>query len=303
MRIAVGSVPGGHAQLWLIEEARAISIPEVARLAGNERMAACADIAEFLALNGIETLRTWQSAGLLADAPFFPLAALHLHAPISARSKIMCSAFNYHAHGVETKIKLPSEPYLFLKPTSSLNGPEDVIVKPGVSSRMDYECELAVMIGRPAKNIEARDALSYVAGYFVANDVSFRDFQYNVGHEDLLQSLGQNWLLGKGLDTALPAGPWLTTVDESGHGPFRLECQVNGETVQQASTDEMIFDVATLIAHASRGMTLQPGDVISTGTPAGVAQGGSRRYLEAGDRVTCEIAGLGALHNRVVDEA
>lgn len=226
---------------------------------------------------------------------------LRFDAPVSRRSKIFCAAFNYRSHNAEMQSSPPSAPYFFLKPTSSLAGPFDPIIQPKISKKMDYEVELAVVIGRKAKYVEPSRAHEVIAGYMVANDVSYRDYQFTEYNPDLTR-IGKDWVLGKALDTAFPAGPWIVTRDESGDGPFELVCRVNGRTVQKASTEDMIFDIAHLIARASYGITLYPGDVISTGTPSGVALGGLQPYLKAGDIVEGEISKIGTIRNTVVSE-
>ena len=213
--------------------------------------------------------------------------------PISLPSKIICVGINYRDHAGETKFEVPSHPILFAKWPNSLIGPGEPIILPPFSHEVDYEAELAVIIGHRVRNVSAENALEAVAGVICLNDVSARDLQFGDG--------GQ-WTLGKSLDTFCPVGPRAVPLDEIGNvQDLRIRCVVNGETLQDSTTALMIFPVAELIAYASRGVALEPGDLIATGTPSGV--GFTRtppRYLEAGDEVTVEIEGVGALTNSVV---
>jgi 2-keto-4-pentenoate hydratase/2-oxohepta-3-ene-1,7-dioic acid hydratase in catechol pathway len=219
-----------------------------------------------------------------------------LAAPIPRPGKLIGVARNYAAHAAELgQQEPPKEPVLFIKATSSVVGPEDDIVLPLASSQVDYEGELGVVIGRPTRDVSSADALGVVAGYLVANDVTARDFQ-NVR--------GQRFL-GKSCDTFAPLGPTLVTADEiADPQALLLLTTLSGEVRQQASTAEMIFPVAELIAFASRLMTLEPGDVILTGTPAGVGSSAKPpRWLRDGDIVEVEIQAVGRLRNFVRAEA
>ncbi len=196
-------------------------------------------------------------------------------------SKIVCIGRNYAAHAAERQAEVPDEPMLFLKPPSALIGPHAAIEIPANAGRVDHEAELAVIIGKQAKNVTRDAALTYVLGYTCANDVSARDYQKKDGQ----------WGRAKGFDTFCPLGPWINTDLNSADRAVR--CLVNGEVRQDSRTASMIFDVPALIAFISHVMTLLPGDLILTGTPAGVSP------LADGDRVTIEIEGVGALHNPV----
>jgi 2-keto-4-pentenoate hydratase/2-oxohepta-3-ene-1,7-dioic acid hydratase in catechol pathway len=207
--------------------------------------------------------------------------------PCVARpGKFLCIGLNYSEHAAEQDIEPPVEPVLFMKAVSALSGPDDPIIIPRGSTKTDWEIELGVVIGRHAKYVEEAEALDYVAGYCTINDLSEREFQ--------LESTGQ-WVKGKSCDSFGPIGPWLVTRDEildPQNLPMWLE--VNGHRFQDGNTRTMIFGVAALVSYVSRFMSLQPGDVISTGTPSGV--GLAQRppvYLKAGDRVALEIEGLG----------
>jgi 2-keto-4-pentenoate hydratase/2-oxohepta-3-ene-1,7-dioic acid hydratase in catechol pathway len=196
-------------------------------------------------------------------------------------SKIVCIGRNYAAHARELGHDVPSEPLLFLKPPSALAGPGDVIVLPPESDRVEHEAELAVVIGRRAKNVAQSDALDYVFGYTAACDVTARD----------LQRKDVQFTRSKGFDTFCPVGPWIET--ELDGGAQRIRCRVNGQPRQDGPTAHMIFDVPTLVSYVSRMMTLLAGDVILTGTPEGVGP------LIAGDGLEVDITGVGVLKVRV----
>jgi 2-keto-4-pentenoate hydratase/2-oxohepta-3-ene-1,7-dioic acid hydratase in catechol pathway len=232
----------------------------------------------------------------------YRLDEVELLAPVEAQNKVLCQVVNYRAHGQEADIKPPAKPFFFYKPYSSLATDGAPLWEIAASRKLDFECELALVIGRTAKNVAPREALSHIAAYAVMNDVSYRDLQFNEDAPSLNASFGRNWTKGKGLDGACVIGPWLTTADEV-PDPYRLELttHVNGELAQHAAADEMLLRLPELIHEASVGATLYPGDVIATGTPAGVGLG-TARFLHAGDEVTCAVTGLGALRNRVVLE-
>jgi 2,4-didehydro-3-deoxy-L-rhamnonate hydrolase len=213
---------------------------------------------------------------------------------VARPSKIVCVGLNYVKHAEETGLGLPTEPIIFFKSTTALNGPNDPVVIPKNSAKTDWEVELAVVIGKKASYVSHEEALSYVAGYCVHNDYSERAFQ--------LERSGQ-WVKGKSADTFAPLGPYLVTTDEI-PDPQKLHIwlEVNGEMLQNSNTDDMVFDVSYIVHYISQFMTLLPGDVISTGTPFGVGMGlKPQRYLKPGDVVTLGIAGLGA--QRQVAEA
>ena len=219
-----------------------------------------------------------------------------LLAPIARPGKVICIGLNYRDHAEETGAEIPSEPVCFCKFSSSVIGPEQPIRLPQVATKVDYEAELVVVIGKAGKNIAESDALEYVAGYANGHDVSARDWQ--IGRP------GGQWLLGKTPDTFAPIGPWLVTADEVPN-PHQLsiELRLNGEVMQQSTTAEFIFTVQQLIAHLSQLVTLEPGDVIFTGTPPGVGMARDPQvFLQPGDVVEVEVAGLGVLRNPVVAE-
>ena len=222
-------------------------------------------------------------AGFEPSGERIPLADAAVLAPVIPRSKVVCVGKNYHDHAAEMGGVAPEEPLLFLKPNTAVIGPGDVIVRPTLSEQTDYEGELAVVIGRIAKNVRAEDALDYVFGYTIANDVTARDLQRKDGQ----------WSRAKGFDTFCPLGPVIET--EFDPASATIETRVNGEVRQQAPLTDMIHSVADIIAYASAVFTLLPGDVILTGTPAGVGT------FDAGDTVEVEISGIGTLRNTVRD--
>jgi 2-keto-4-pentenoate hydratase/2-oxohepta-3-ene-1,7-dioic acid hydratase in catechol pathway len=220
-------------------------------------------------------------------------ASVRLGPPVPDPQKIICLGLNYRDHAEEAGIEPPSAPMFFAKFANSLIGPDDEIVPPKVAERVDYEAELAVVIGRSARNVGAEEALSYVAGAMAFNDVSARDLQL----ENPL------WTGGKAIDTFAPCGPALVTLDTLGDlSDLAIRTWVNGDQVQDGSSSAMVFGVPETIAFLSRVMTLVPGDIIATGTPAGV--GSSRTpplFLRPGDLVEVEIDKIGRLSNRLTD--
>jgi len=213
--------------------------------------------------------------------------------PWNGPGKIVCIGLNYVDHAKETGSPIPDQPIIFLKANSALNGPNDNVAVPRGSKKTDYEVELGVVIGTRAQHVSKKDALDYVAGYTVCNDVSERRFQ---------TEMGPTWTKGKSCDTFGPIGPWLVTKDEIPNPQrCRLWCAVNGEMRQDGNTKTMIFDVATLISYTSKLMSLNPGDVISTGTPPGVGAGMKPPgFLKTGDTVTLGIEGLGQQTQKMV---
>lgn len=209
-----------------------------------------------------------------------PLDDVRLLAPVLP-SKVVAVGKNYAAHAAEFGGEVPEEPLIFMKPSTAVSGPGDLIPLPTISRRVDYEGELAVVMGRLARNVPAEEAGKYVLGYTCGNDVTLRDLQKKDGQ----------WTRAKGFDGSCPLGPWIET--ELDPTDVRIQTRVNGETRQSASTADMVFGVATLIAFVTTSMTLLPGDVIMTGTPEGVGP------LGPGDRVEVEIEGLGVLSNTV----
>lgn len=245
---------------------------------------------EFFGDDGPARLERWL-AGDGRRAPTVPADA-RLGAPLCRPSKIICIGLNYRDHARETGAAIPAEPIIFFKSTTALCGPDDDVVIPRGGTKTDWEVELAVIIGRRATYVERADAMRHVAGYALHNDYSERAFQLERG--------GQ-WVKGKSCDTFAPLGPFIATRDEIADvHDLRLWLTVNGERKQDGSTRDLIFDIPTLVSYVSQFMTLLPGDVISTGTPAGVGLGEKPpRYLVPGDVVELGIDGLGTARQRL----
>jgi 2,4-didehydro-3-deoxy-L-rhamnonate hydrolase len=217
-----------------------------------------------------------------------------LGCPLAAIGKMVCVGLNYTDHAAEVGLPLPKEPSIFIKASSAICGPYDPIVRPPGSRKLDYEVEFAVVIGRDARHVDEARALEHVAGYCIVNDVSEREFQ---------MEHGGTTTKGKSADTFGPVGPWLVTTDEvpDPHA-LGLWTTVNGERRQDGSTGKMVFSVSQLVAYISRFMSLRAGDVISTGTPAGVGHGHKPpRYLQPGDIVEMGITGLGVQRHEIVE--
>ncbi|MFC4012429.1 fumarylacetoacetate hydrolase family protein [Nonomuraea purpurea] len=238
----------------------------------------------FLASGGVARVRD----ALERDAlPVVDVEGQRIGAPIARPGKIVCIGLNYSDHAAESGQDVPAEPVVFMKAANTMVGPDDEVLVPRGSVKTDWEVELAIVIGKRARYLESREeALGVIAGYAISNDVSEREFQLERG--------GQ-WDKGKSCETFNPIGPWLVTADEVGDPqnlPLRL--WVNGELRQDGDTKNMIFDVAEVVRYLSQFMVLEPGDVINTGTPAGVAMGmPGQPYLRAGDMMELEIEGLG----------
>lgn len=248
------------------------NIRDLSGLVGDLAGAVLTDLGRFANLN-IDSLP------MVDGAP-------RIGACVGSTGKFMCIGLNYADHAAESGLDVPSEPVLFMKATSAICGPNDPIIIPRGSEKTDWEVELGVVIGKAAKYVDEADALDHVAGYCVINDVSERAYQTE--HE------GQ-WTKGKSCDNFGQTGPWLVTPDEVGD-PQNLSMwlEVNGERVQNGSTKTMVYGVAHLVAYLSNFMTLEPGDIISTGTPPGVGLGFKPpRYLKSGDKVELGIQGLG----------
>ncbi|WP_420397646.1 fumarylacetoacetate hydrolase family protein [Nioella sp.] len=231
-------------------------------------------------------------ADLTADGPLVE-GSPRIGTPVAGVGKMVCIGLNYSDHAAEANMTPPDEPMIFMKATSAISGPYDPIELPRGSVSTDWEVELGVVIGKPAKYITADQVMDHVAGFVAVNDVSERDFQ--------IRRSGQ-FTKGKSCDTFGPVGPWLVTPDEIADPQnVALRLSVNGETMQNGNTRDMIFPMAEAIAHLSHFMSFQPGDIIATGTPAGVGMGMTPpRYLRAGDEVVLEVAGLGQQRMQVV---
>jgi 2,4-didehydro-3-deoxy-L-rhamnonate hydrolase len=238
-----------------------------------------------------DDLHEYLRTGRATDGAPRALADVVLRAPIGRPEKVVCVGLNYRDHAAESGAAIPEEPVLFPKFANSVVGPGDEICVPAATDEPDYEAELGVVIGRRARLVDEADALGHVAGYTCMNDVSARD----------LQMQSSQWMLGKAVDTFLPCGPWIVTTDEiPDPQDLDIRCSVNGEVLQDSSTSQMVFGVATLVAFISRTITLEPGDLIATGTPPGVGFARTPpRWLRDGDEVTIEIGHIGSLTNVV----
>jgi 2-keto-4-pentenoate hydratase/2-oxohepta-3-ene-1,7-dioic acid hydratase in catechol pathway len=244
----------------------------------------------FFASGGLDKLRSYVGANRnklkKADEP------VQLVSPVARPSKIVCVGLNYADHAKETNAEPPREPVLFMKSTTAICGPFDTIIIPKNSKKTDWEVELAVVIGKKASYVEEGEAADYIAGYCLHNDVSEREFQIE---------RGGTWDKGKGCDTFAPLGPWLVTADEIADvNKLRLWLKLNGKMMQDGTTANLIFKIPYLISYISQFMTLLPGDIISTGTPAGVGLGmNPPMYLKPGDVVELGIDGLGIASQEV----
>jgi 2-keto-4-pentenoate hydratase/2-oxohepta-3-ene-1,7-dioic acid hydratase in catechol pathway len=259
----------------------------------SERKAGFPGTLAMLACQGHKALIA--AGELLARAPAVDLSKARILPPFPAPPKIICIGLNYRDHVAESGVQLPDYPTLFVRFATSLVGHGAPVVRPKVSDKLDYEGELVAVIGEGGRHISRDRALDHVAGYSIFNDVSVRDYQFK----------SPQWTVGKNFDGTGPFGPAFVTADElpAGAKGLRIQTRLNGQIVQDGKTDEMVFDVATLIATISEAMTLESGDIIVTGTPAGVGQ--SRKpplFMKAGDRIEVEIEKIGVLANPVIDE-
>ena len=245
----------------------------------------------FFACGGLDALRSWVDGGCIGGRRLS--SDVRIGSPVARPSKLLCVGKNYADHAKEFGGEVPDEPVLFMKASSACCGPYDDVILPAGSKQLDYEVELALVIGRTASNVSETEALDYLAGYSVICDYSEREWQK--------EHYGQ-WVKGKSADTFAPMGPCLVTADElTNPQSLCLWTKVNGEKRQNGWSGDMIFPVAFLISYISKFMTLLPGDVIATGTPAGVGMGYSPpRYLSAGDCVELGIEGIGQMRQRVI---
>jgi 2,4-diketo-3-deoxy-L-fuconate hydrolase len=244
----------------------------------------------FFAAGGIAAARAALDRG---ELPELATDGLRVGPPVARPGAVICIGMNYAAHAAESGAQPPEQPVLFLKTPNTVGGPDDPVAIPRGSMRTDWEVELGVVIGRHASYLDSpADSLEHVAGFVIADDLSERDFQLVVS--------GGQWSKGKCAPGFSPTGPWLVTPDEVDHRALRLRSYVNGEPRQDSSTADMVFDVEFLIHHLSQYLALEPGDLVLTGTPEGVALSGRFPYLQAGDVVELEINGLGRQRHEMV---
>ena len=244
-----------------------------------------ADIdAAFLASDGVERVRFAATAGLLSE---LDATGMRIGAPLARPGAVVCIGMNYAAHAAESGATPPAHPVVFYKASNTVVGPNDTVLNPRGANKLDWEVELAVVIGTRARYLSSpREALDHVAGYAISNDVSERHLQLEIS--------GGQWSKGKSCETFNPLGPWLVTADDVGDPQgLGLRSTVNGESRQNSTTKDMIFPVAELIHLLSQVTVLEPGDIVNTGTPEGVAVGGRFPYLRPGDVMELEIDGLG----------
>lgn len=245
---------------------------------------------DFFANNGLASLKN-----IIAEKKLQPVSKnTRLGAPIARPSKIICIGLNYSDHAAESNMQLPAEPVIFFKSTTALVGPNDDLIIPKNSTKTDWEVELALVIGKKTNYVEAAEAMDFVAGYVLHNDYSERAFQ--------LERSGQ-WVKGKSCDTFAPLGPWLATKDEfTDINNLRLWLTVNGKMMQDGNTKNLVFKIPHLVSYVSQFMTLLPGDIISTGTPAGVGMGQKPApvYIQPGDVIELGIDGLGSSKQKAV---
>lgn len=276
----------------VLDSYRVISLPAIAKQLGESMPPS---IEEFIAQNATANAEALIMKAKPSDlqAASTPLAEVKLLAPIAFPPKILCLGWNYIDHAAERKVELPQEPVVFMKPHTTIAATGDPIVKPQFVTQLDYEGELAVVMGKTAKNVSAAEALDYVFGYTILDDVSARDFQFK----------DKQWTRGKGFDTFAPTGPCIVTKNQlPDTSNLSVRTWVNGELRQDGKTSDMVFNVAQIIYHLSRVMTLEPCDVISTGTPSGVAMAMKEpKWLKHGDIVRIEIENIGILENKIVE--
>lgn len=227
-------------------------------------------------------------------AATYKIGEVEVLAPHNNPPKLICLGLNYYDHAAEQGIKVPDEPIIFMKPHTTIIGPNKSIIKPNFVDQLDYEAELAIVIGRKGRNLTVKEAEHHIFGYTILNDVSARDIQFK----------DRQWTRGKSFDTFAPLGPCITTTNQIGNpNSLRIRTWVNNECRQDSSTGNMVFNVYEIVHHLSRVMTLEPGDVIATGTPAGVGvfMKPEPTFLKPGDRISMEIEGIGKLQNFVAE--
>ncbi len=283
----------GKESYGAVELKNVVRLPELAKRLQRDLPAR---IEDFIAEGASETAETLLAKAKTSDLQNVsaPLSEVQLLAPLAYPPKILCLGRNYVDHSAEMKAPPPDEPIIFMKPHTTIIGPNEKIVKPTFVKELDYEGELAVIIGKKAKNISVAEAANVIFGYTVFNDVSARDFQFKDGQ----------WTRGKSFDTFAPTGPWIVTEKQLPDTlNLKIHTWVNGEIRQNATTRNMALSVSQIVHQLSRVMTLEPCDIIATGTPSGVGFAMKPpRYLKHGDVVRIEIEGIGALENSVEEK-
>jgi 2-keto-4-pentenoate hydratase/2-oxohepta-3-ene-1,7-dioic acid hydratase in catechol pathway len=254
------------------------------------------DLAGLIAAGPAALAKVKAAAAMAPASARRPIASVKAALPIARPAKFICIGLNYALHAKEGGHAMPTYPSLFLRVPTSLTAAGAPVIRPKCSVQLDYECELTIVVGKGGRHIPEEKALGHVFGYTLFNDVSVRDYQ----------RMTTQWTAGKNFDSTGPLGPWVVTADElpPGASGLRIQTRVNGEIMQDSNTSDMIFSTAKTIALLSEIMTLEPGDLIATGTPSGVAH--ARKppaWMKAGDRVEVELEGIGVLANPIVDEA
>ncbi|MGQ9506657.1 MAG: fumarylacetoacetate hydrolase family protein [Candidatus Bathycorpusculaceae bacterium] len=275
---------------------RVLCLPKLAKLL-REKLPKRLEEFVALGMNGVEKAEKLIKSASKKDIKHAssPIKEVTLLAPITFPPKIICLGLNYKDHAAEQNAPIPDEPIIFLKPHTTIVGPYEKIVKPSFVTQLDYEAELAVVIGKKAKNVGVSEAKSYIFGYTIMNDVSARDIQFK----------DKQWTRGKSFDTFAPIGPCITTINQiEDTANLSIRTWVNGELRQNSTTKNMVFTIEEIVHHLSRVMTLEPCDIIATGTPAGVgfAMKPQPKFLQSGDVVRIEIEKIGVLENVVVEE-
>lgn len=287
MKLMMFEKPGGPA-LGLVEGDSVIDL-------GAADGSLPKDLATLIAAGPSALASVKAAAGKASASARLPLKSVKAALPIARPSKFICVGLNYALHAKEGGHPIPTYPSFFMRVPTSLNAAGAPVVRPKVSIQLDYECELTIVIGKGGRHIPEAKALDHVFGYTLFNDVSVRDYQRKT----------TQWTPGKNFDATGPLGPWIVTADElpPGASGLRICTRVNGETMQDSNTSDMIFSTANVVATLSEFMTLEPGDLIATGTPSGVAH--ARKppaWMKAGDTVEVEVEGIGVLSSPIVDE-
>jgi len=287
---------GGKEHYGIVEDEKVVSVTAISPFV---KCSMPQSIEELIA-HGPETVKEFEEAlkntgGEVLAGATYRLEEVELLAPLVAPPKIVCLGLNYYDHAAEQDAKIPDEPIIFMKPRTAVTGPFKPIVKPSFVEKLDYEGELAIIIGRRCKNVSVEEAKQCIFGYTVFNDVSARDIQFK----------DRQWTRGKSFDTFAPIGPYIVLAEQVGDpNNLRIRTWVNDELRQNSTTANMVFNVYEIVHHLSRVMTLEPGDLIATGTPAGVGvfMKPQPKFLRAGDRIIIEIERVGRLENYVVEE-